>query len=134
MANLNLLDGIMWRVYEPIEEADLHHGYNEIAWDEVILPADNFIIEYLIVSLNPDDEEGAEVEKFLSIPYETDGQPVTVRDLMTTIYNFYQEPVDPKDGPYGEEVVTKGDTIYGWAKLEDFKPVGLNRYRLITQP
>ena len=131
MANLNLLDGIMWQVTDPYEEADLHHGYDVIYWDSVVLPRHNFVLKYPIFIRDPDE---GYINESQEIPYNTDGQPVTVRDLLATIYNFYQEPVNHTDTRFDPEHVTKGDTLLGFARFEGLTQTGLNSYEVITEP
>lgn len=63
-------------------------------------------------------------DKFVTVDYKVEGKPVTLLDLLTTIYEFYQEslPVDQK-----QRYV---DTIESNSYLSDLFEIGPNQYRL----
>ena len=94
MADLDLINKISWNLIDPPQEdaeiKDDNGNYRPLLpqeWQQVVLPGQNFIIEYPFARYNELDPE---------IPYETDRIPVTLLELLTTIYLFYQEPL-PQD-------------------------------------
>ena len=128
MANLNLIENLGWNVrQEPTEELTKN-------WEEQVLPGHNFSIIYKVGIPDPETGDDAYQLVAMEVPYETEGQPLAVADLLTTIYNFYQEPLDRNDplrkpprytkrsDPIGDEVI--------FERLEEVAP---NRYELTLE-
>lgn len=94
MADLTLLANIYWDIrFAPTSLLTKN-------WDKVVLPSNDFTIEYKVAI--PDPEAGDDAYKLINRPikYETDGQSVTVGDLLLTMYLFYQEKLDKTDPFY----------------------------------
>lgn len=127
--DLNFVNGITFNLKDlPRDTAEVivRDGDNspvaEEMWKRVVLPGKNFSLVYTYPrydEINP------------TIPYETDGIPVTLEDLFTTIYNFYQEPIPPEDreiirGNYDQDaeplikridVMNNRDTFFGMTEV-----------------
>ena len=83
MATHNILEGINWIITQPTEDTEYNNKpIEEDTWQRIILSKNNFIIQY------PISEYG---EETIDVLHETDGQPVTLLDLLTTIHEFYTE-------------------------------------------
>ncbi len=104
-------------------------------WQRVVLPGRNFTIVY---NLTPYREERAR------ILYETDGQPVTLLDLLTSIYEFYQEPLSqqevarykqegyiPED--YDEPINKRIDALIGKTFFVSLDKEGNNVYEIYNE-
>ncbi len=99
-------------------------------WQEEILPGRNFSIIYPFArygEINP------------TIPYEAEGQPVTLLDLLTTIYEFYQEPIPineklilHEEDPdiYTPDLEKRIDAMFSLTFFEGIDRVGQDTYRL----
>lgn len=94
MATHTLLDNITWNMeFPPRQDAQLvvrdeTRPIGLQVWKGVVFSPDNFTIIY---PMAPYDEET------VTINYETDGQAVSLLDLLTSIYEFYQEPLSQGD-------------------------------------
>ena len=101
-----LLDNILWSINQPYMEAKIITEQGDVRpitnqeWQQVILPGRNFTIVYPFAGYHELDQ---------TIPYDAEGQPVTLLDLLATIYEFYQEPI-----PQGEltQLIKEEPAIY----------------------
>ncbi len=84
MANLNLLNQISWLIVRPPEEATIGEDeeISDQQWRQVVLPGHDFILRYPI---------NGYPEETIAVLYQTDRQPVTLLDLLTSINDFYAE-------------------------------------------
>lgn len=98
-------------------------------WQQEILPGRNFSIIYPFAryeEINP------------TIPYEAEGQPVTLLDLLSTIYDFYQEPIPQnelniliqEDPEIYSDAVKRLDAMFSLTFFEGLESVGNDVYRL----
>lgn len=91
MATNEIVTNVSWNMeFPPQEDArdERDRPLTQGRWLLRVLSADNFNIVYPIT---PYDEEK------ITVPYDPQGQPVTLLDLLTTIYEFYQEPLSQDD-------------------------------------
>ena len=129
MADLAIIDRIDWDVTKMPTKAEItevsrfqetprDRNYRSLTseeWQRIVLPEADFVISY------PDGSDPN--FDYLPTSYETDGLPVTLLDLLTTIYNFYQEKIP-------------GTEILRWSFLGDEKYIAEiriirpNTYRL----
>ena len=124
MANLALLRNIKWSVSEK-PTPDLVKD-----WTQVVLPGEDFKIIYPVGVPDPEEDDLFQLVD-LEIPYQAEGQPVTIVDLLTTIYEFYQEPLshdDPLRNP--PDFVKRSDPIGDQTAFNYFNQVGVNKYKL----
>lgn len=80
--------------------------------EQQVLPGRNFSIIYPI---------DYELKRTMTVAYDPEGQPVTLLDLLTSIYQFYDEPLGQ-----GTRVDKMSGTIY----FDDFVSVRPDVYRL----
>lgn len=94
MATQEIITDIYWNMeFPPRQKAQIVRDEDARPvgldrWKAVVMIGDNFNIIY---PMTPYDEET------MTVPYEAEGQPVTLLDLLTTIYDFYQEPLLQQD-------------------------------------
>ena len=88
-----ILEDIYWDItLPPRQEARIIDivilPIEEDTWRRVILPGNNFTIIYPL---------GIDYDISPIVPYEAEGTPVTLEDLLTTIYEYYQELILPDE-------------------------------------
>ena len=138
-----LLTNLGWAINQPVERAKVAVGLTDSRsirpeeWQQVILPGRNFSIMYPF---------GYQANYNINIPYDTEGQPITLLDLLSTIYDFYQESVDidefgqvrdVNDKTYKKwDVVTRAYAMRNLRYFESLTPLGNDVYRLnlATEP
>ena len=131
-----LLVNISWEITQPPENAKLLLGptmhkrpISEQDWQQVMLPGLDFSIFYPFARYGEFDTE---------IPYEAGGQPITLLDLLTTIYEFYQEPIPANElaqlledeTTYTPDMTRRIDAMLGLVFIESLTPVGNDGYQL----
>lgn len=133
--NLGILENINWGIDRSPRLAKIQTAPGFIRnpqdkdWRQVVLPSTSFTIIYPFARYD-------EIEQV--IPYDTEGQPVTLLDLLTTIYEFYQEIIPPnelatliqEDPEIYSDVVKRIDAMYSLTFFEGLRSVGNNTYRL----
>lgn len=125
MANLALLDNIDWS----IRTRPTPNLVDD--WTQVILPGRDFTIIYKIPIPDPETGDDAYQLVDMQVPYAAEGQPVTIADLLTSIYEFYQEPLDKKDPFYEPPQFTKrGDSMGDEHQFVGLEEVAPNTYNL----
>ena len=107
-----LLDNIYWDINFPPRKRAVtqipNGGQMAISkdqWRQVVLPARNFTLIYPV---------GRYGRHEITVPYGTDEQAITTEDILTTIYEFYQEPfplVDINRFGYEEPPYSQGDAL-----------------------
>lgn len=125
------LEQIIWNVDLPVEEAEVFpinpdeepHLLRPDELATVVLPGNDFKIIFPFARYE-------EIEQI--IPYAAEGQPVTLHDLLLTIYLFYQEPIPANelrklkqttrtfgiDEDIYDNVVKRIDAMYGLVHFE----------------
>lgn len=126
MANLDFLEDIHWDVTNEPESARITWNFTRLSDTDLqrfVLPGRPFTIEF------PASRYGSNkiIEEF-----DPEGIPVTVEDLLNTIYNVYQQPITPADvanlqadvmdAEYLDGALIIGDLLGG---LVDFAGLGL---------
>lgn len=129
MANLdffqNLIQELEWNIRVPPTAALTPD------WERVVLPGRNFTIIYKIAIPDPETGDDAYQLADMAVPYEADGQPVTVADLLSTIYDFYQEPLDKNDPFYNPpEFERRNNPLGDEVELVSFEQVAPDKYEI----
>lgn len=128
--NRNLLNEISWEIYEgPLDNATIFRGNDfipltEHQWQQVVLPGRDFRIIYPVTRY---------YEHTMTVVYEAQGQPVTTLDLLTSIYEFYQELLSDEDiinFELEDDAVTRLDGLDNLISFEGLTETSPNTYRL----
>jgi hypothetical protein len=87
---------VIWNIDQPIStalKADFYQPkpFTEAEWQEVLAPVGNFTLLYPIGPNLPPFYTHPKKEDILEVTYPSDGLPLTRRDLLESIYQFYQE-------------------------------------------
>lgn len=137
MANLNLLKEISWIVVSPPRETAAigeDENITDEQWQQVILPGRDFILRYPITGYP---------EQTVKVLYQTEGQPVTLLDLLSSIQEFYAEDltdevraevlaIDPNALEIADyEIVNDRGDLLGMRNIfEGLVQVGPNEYQV----
>lgn len=133
MANLDLLNNLDWIV------RDKPTSGLTPEWENIVLPGRDFTIIYKItVPPTPEDEEEIGAEYSLAdfpVLYQAEEQPIAVADLLTSIYEFYQEPLLKTDPFYKAIKVTKrGQALFDEALFAGLEEVSPDTYAIQLDP
>ena len=133
-----LLTNIVWSINQPVEKATMTVSPTRVRplsqreLQQVILPGSNFSIVYPFARYGEIDP---------TIPYDTDGQPVTLLDLLSTISDFYQERIPQNELDYLQEeeedeilytpdLKKRIDAMFDLVFVESLQPLGNDIYQL----
>jgi hypothetical protein len=131
------LPNILWDLRHPPSKAKFKSGKipSEEEWGKIILPATNFSLIYPL-DTSPQNLEQACTMTLMTVEYLTQGKPVTLRDLLESIFSFYQEPITPlerRNYNFPRTYRYKLDTLADATYLFNLIQVEENKYRLQTE-
>ena len=136
MAKRFKLPDIYWDISKSPQENvlirdQIAYSPTEEQWEKIVLPKNKFEIEYPFARYN---------ETNLVITYETEGDPITLLDLLTIIHEFYQEEISveeltflqghDRDEIYGD-VVKRIDAMNVLVDFSGLEQISDHCYKLV---